>query len=245
MTAAPHLTSNSESLLCKRSCSLFARRQREGVSRGRWHFFRSVLITLILLLSPTSLRADGGIVRLRETQGPFTVTLFSPSEVATRIPTDLTIMVQNPKTGETIMDALVDVSVSAPTSAKLPPGDPFCSAPGAMPSPSTLTPGASPTFRATRSQAANKLLYGIPIAFHAPGNWQLRVIVRHGSDSAAMSSMLPVETASPRLSGLWLYLLMPPCVIALFILNQWLRATGARPSPDSASPDFRLTGSTT
>ena len=184
-------------------------------------------IGLACHLFAVRLMADGGIVRVREAQGPFIVTVFSPAEVAVNIPTDVTVLVQKSGTDEIVMDATVDVSLIAPASLKIRPGDPFCSAPGGLPSMGMGVSGPSGTFRATRAHATNKLLYGLPIVLHAPGDWQLRTSVWRDGQSVAVTCALPVQITSSRISGLWFYLALAPCFIALFVLNQWLRRQAA------------------
>ena len=79
------------------------------------------------------------------------------------------------------------------------------------------------TVRATREQAYNKLLYAALFKLDTPGNWRLNGTVSHNSDAARFDCLLPVTTASPKLSGLWPCLAFPPIAIALFALNQKLR----------------------
>jgi len=182
-----------------------------------------VLPAVAAILLPVCVNADGGVVRVRETQGPFIVTIFSPAQVAAGIPTDLTVMVQKSGTAEIVMDATVDVSVSAPSGARIQPGDPFCTSLDGTPSPGMVPGGSSSTFRATPARATNKLLYGLPLILRAPGIWNLRASVRQGAESAFVTCALPVEATSRRLWGLWFCVALPPCLIGLFVLNQGLR----------------------
>src|SRR5262249_36187753 len=153
------------------------------------------------------------IVRVRETQGPFIVTVFSPAAIAAGQPSDVTVMVQREKTGEVVMDAIVDMTVMAPAGTSVRPGDPMCSASGQMVPSSVISRGTQPTFRATRAHSGNKLLYGLFLTMHAPGEWQLRVNVRDGTDSAAVTCTLPVIQSTARASSIWFCVAVPPVFI--------------------------------
>jgi hypothetical protein len=187
------------------------------------------LLALLSIFSASSARGDGGIVRVRETQGPFIVTIFSPAAVTAGQPTDVTVMVQREKTGELVMNAFVDLTAVAPTGASVRPGDPLCSASGEMLSSGMFSGGIQPTFRATRAHSANKLLYGLFLTMHASGEWQLRVNVREGSDSAVVTCALPAMQPSSRMSSVWFCFAVPPVFVGLFALNQWLRSRSAVP----------------
>ena len=181
------------------------------------------LFLAVVAFFPVLARADGGVVRVRATQGPFIVTLFSPAEISAGAPTDVTVMVQKSKTGEIVMDATVDVSIVAPSGAKIHPGDPFCSSPGVSGLPAMETAASSATFRATRAHASNKLLYGLPIILHAPGSWRLNANVRAGGEEVVVGCLLPVAIAPGRASSVWFCIALPFCIIGLFALNQMLR----------------------
>ena len=192
------------------------------------------LLFAVVAFFPALARADGGVVRVRQTQGPFVVTLFSPAEVSAGAPADVTVMVQKSKTGEIVMDATVDVSVVAPAGAKIHPGDPFCSAPGAAGLPPMEAAASSATFRATRAHSSNKLLYGLPIILHAAGNWQLNASIREGGEYAVVGCSLPVAIAAGHGSSFWFCVALPFFVIGLFALNQWLRRRPITPFPQAA-----------
>jgi len=161
------------------------------------------------------------VVRARETQGPFTVTIFSPAESSTSVATDVTVMVQRSDSDEVLLDASVDLGFSPPAGASIRADELLCGQSG-----TTLVPRAQP-IAATCAQAANKLLYGASIVLPIAGDWQLRASVRRGDDAADFTCTLPVRASSSRLAILWPYLAIPPIAIALFALNQLLgrRAT--------------------
>ena len=187
-----------------------------------------IAITLAVILAPLAAHADGGVVRAKETRGAFVITIFSPPEVSIGLPADVTVMVQRRDTGEVMTDATVELNFFAPTSASPGPTDVICSPANNGRSPTaTGAPGRPASIRATRAQAANKLLYAASLAFPAVGDWQLRITVREGSDETSVTCVLPVEMP-PRLpQALWPLLALPPFAIALFSMNQWLRRRAA------------------
>jgi hypothetical protein len=176
---------------------------------------------LCIVLTPCIARADGGIIQLRQTRGPFSVTVFVSPEAVSGGLTDVSVLVQSQKNGDVVLDAEVTLSLIPPEGVAM-NSDPFCGPYGAAFQPANVTPH-SLTVRATREQASNKLLYAALFNLDAPGNWPLQVIVSRGPDSARFDCLLPVATISPKLPGLWPWLAFPPLAIAAFALNQKLR----------------------
>jgi hypothetical protein len=178
---------------------------------------------VFMLLLPARLHADGGVVRIREQKAPYVVTVFSPSEVASRTPTDISVLLQDSPTGDVITDGIVDITLTAPGGARVASGDPFCSAPAQIHTLGGLTAGSSVTFRASRDHSANKLLYGLPVMLNAPGVWKLRANARRAGEPVTVVCDIPVVDAGGRLAGLWFAFAIPPGAIGLFVLNQRLR----------------------
>jgi hypothetical protein len=181
-----------------------------------------ILTALCVVLTPPTVRGDGGVVQLRETSGPFSVTLFVSPEGVNGGLTDVSVLVQSQKDGDVVLDADVTLSLIPPEGIAMNESDPICGPYGAAFQSANATPH-SLTMRATREQASNKLLYAALLKLDATGNWPLQVSVSHGYDSARFDCLLPVATISPKLSGLWPWLAFPPIAIAAFALNQKLR----------------------
>jgi hypothetical protein len=162
------------------------------------------LIMLVMIICPSTVKADGGVVRTTQTEGIFIITVFTPPEISRDVPAEVAIMIQKHDTGEVVMDAEVGMSFIPPISTASQSNEPSM-------------------IRATRASPSNKLLYGTATVFPLVGDWQMRVSIRQGRESAVVNCILPVGMPPRRLTGLWLYLALPPLVIALFIMNQWLR----------------------
>jgi hypothetical protein len=171
-------------------------------------------------LFPFLANADSAVVRAQESQGTFTITIFTPAEVSRHLPADVTVMVQSRDSGEVVMDADVELGFAPPAGVSFNSNDLVCGPRNTVP---VSLRGQSIAFVATHAQAANKLLYGASVVFPGAGNWQLRATVRRGSEAANASCILPVNAPPSRLVSVWPCLALPPLAIALFACNQWLR----------------------
>lgn len=184
---------------------------------------RACCLALFFLIAlPRDARADGGILRLRQTQGPFTVTIFTGSETVKDIPADISVLVQERDSNEAILDATVKLTFTAP--ASLPPeaADPLCSqATAAATAPAHPTSFEVP---ATRNQASNKLLYAAPVTFGSIGLWQLQASINRDDVSEKITCGVPVSPPPRKLIALFPYLILPPLLVALFATNHRLRS---------------------
>jgi hypothetical protein len=190
-----------------------------GISAGIW-----IAAALFTTLAPNVARADGGIVRLREAQGPFLVTVFVSPEPVEGAVTDVSVLVQHRLNGDVVLDAEVNLTVDPPPEMSISESDPLCGlSPTAVASRLGEPTLHSAELRATREQASNKLLYAAPLKLHAGGDWRLHVTVSQGTDTARFDCLLPVTRPSIGLARLWPYLIFPPIVIIAFAMNQWLR----------------------
>jgi hypothetical protein len=173
---------------------------------------------------PRLAQADGGIVRARETRGPFLITIFTPSELFIAAPMEVSVMVQDRETNQVVLDAVVELSLTQPNESKKQneigehgpmTGHTMRGDSRAMHQPSII--------RVTRGQGTNKLLYSTNVVLPLMGDWILHVSVRHDRGEATVSCALPVGIPPGRLVDLWRYLAVVPAAIALFAINQWLR----------------------
>jgi len=180
-----------------------------------------LVLALFIVSAPRLANGDGGIIRLRETQGPFSVTVFSPPERTPEGLTDVSMLIQEAGTGNVVLDAAVSFTPSPPRGITVGPPQASCCRPRAgMP---LLGGTGKRSVRATREQASNKLLYAAPVELNATGNWQLQILVSRGADLARFDVPLPVTANSGKLARLWPLLSFPPLAAAAFALNQWLR----------------------
>jgi hypothetical protein len=78
----------------------------------RFHFL--IITTLLIISAPRWARADGGIIRLRETQGSFVVTVFSSPEISVGGFADISVLVQEKEIGNVVLDADVSLALNPP-----------------------------------------------------------------------------------------------------------------------------------
>ena len=194
----------------------------EVMKRTRIQFQICIATALVISFIPRYAKGDGGIIRLRGTQGAFSVTVFSSPDAVPGGLADLSVLVQGRETGKVVLDADVTFTLSPPDGLAMKQADVFCSVPtAAMPLPDGINNLAS--VRASREQAFNKLLYAAPVQLNAPGDWKLHVVVSRGTDTARFDCRLPVTLSSGKLTALWPYLSLPALAVAAFAVNQWLR----------------------
>jgi hypothetical protein len=160
----------------------------------------SLALLLAFLVYPAWLRADGGVIRLRQASGPFIITVFTTATTLRAGPADVSVMVQDRKSRTVILDATVVLSIE----------------------PQTGTAGG-PEILASSRLATNKLLKAAVINFPSAGSWLLRVGVRRGPQKVEVSTYLHVAPPLPRVAAIWPYLALPPFAILLFAANQALR----------------------
>jgi hypothetical protein len=164
-----------------------------------------LFMLLVVIIVPTlrsSVRADGGVVLLRRTAGPFTVTAFSAETPLRAGPADISVMIEDARDPGPVLGARVFIEFKHEA-------------------------GATVTAEATHGQARNKLLYCSLINLPEPGRWKMKVAVSHAGESAEALGALTVVEPQP---VLWTYgelIAFPPIIIFLFVINQWLRRHGS------------------
>jgi hypothetical protein len=179
---------------------------------------------LMFGLSLTNARADGGIIRLREAEGPFLVTIFTAAEPVQEGLCDVSVLVQRRDSGDAILDATVELAFKAPAPSAADSVGQLCGASGTwLPGRSSKPGQTQVTVPACRRLASNKLLYAAPVRFGTAGNWHLEAWIKHRNDVVRFACAIPVGPPPRPLLFLAPYLAVPPLLVALFVLNQWLR----------------------
>src|SRR5258706_7098552 len=80
----------------------------------------SGVLLMTVVLAPLVVRADGGAVCLSKISGLFLVTVFASPEPLRAGPIDISILVQDARTGGIVLDATVDLEIQ-PLSGHIPP----------------------------------------------------------------------------------------------------------------------------
>ncbi len=151
------------------------------------------------LLPPSSfLRADGGVVRLREQAGGYDITVFtSPTPLRAGL-VDVSVMVMDAATGQYIPATRVTVRMTARGT-----GDVL-------------------EYPATTAAATNKLLHAAVFQLPEPGWWDVAVAVEARHGPALLRLAVQADEPPPRWLALWLWFAWPVLAVALFGLHQTL-----------------------
>jgi hypothetical protein len=184
--------------------------------------FQILAAVLIFLLPRFAEGHSLGIVRLRDARGPFIITVFTTPVLVSGRAADISVLIQRHDSNEAVLDAIVSFVLTAPHSSTLKQSDTMCGQPG-LATTLGLQDGQT-TILARREQSPNKLLYTAPISFPLTGPWKLDALVRHGADSAKFTCEIPVDLPARPLTGLVPFLVLPPLLVILFAVNQWLRS---------------------
>ena len=159
---------------------------------------RGLLLVAALLAFSSRAQADGGFVELHQEVGPFVVTVFTAPGPLRAGPVDISVLVQDRASGQPVLDGEVFVRLSREGEITL-------------------------VERATREMAQNKLLYSAVMNLPEPGRWELEVTITQGKETASILGQVSAAAPSPFLLSYWRSLSLPPIMIAVFALNQWLR----------------------
>jgi hypothetical protein len=161
-----------------------------------------LLLLSFLLLPPSSLssvRADGGTVRLSQHQGDYQITVFTAPTPFRAGPVDVSVLVQNARTGQPVPQASVTVRAALlgrSTAAIVQP--------------------------ATTEAATNKLLRAAVFDLPEPGWWEVEVAVEGEDGPAVVRFEVEAAEAAPRWLTLWPWLSWPVLAIVLFSIHQLL-----------------------
>lgn len=167
---------------------------------------------LAVLALPAAAGADGGLVRLSQAAGPFTITVFTAPTPLRAGAIDVSVLVQRAGGGEVVDDAAVTVTLRGGS-------------------------GATITAAATRAQATNKLLYAALLDLPAAGAWEVAVEVQARGATAAVAFPVTAAPPLPPWRAYWPYFLLPFAGIGLYALHQWLvLRRGPRVSPPAPRP---------
>ena len=181
-------------------------------------------LLVAMIASAVSALADGGAVLLRETTGPFLVTVFTTPAAPQAGLVDVSVMVQSGDTGEALLYAEVDLQFVAPPGAETSGLEMFCTPNGTqLLVVANGEGGTSRVIPATRSRATNKLLYAATVNLPATGLWQMSVRVRRGSAEAQVNCALPVAASTASFATIWPFIAAPLLMIVVFVCHQRLK----------------------
>jgi hypothetical protein len=174
--------------------------QRKTVAFNRVANTASMVMLLLAIIGFARLeaQADGGAVQFGKSAGPFVITVFTTPTPLRAGPVDISLMIQSRENQQPVLDCQTLVQLHKE---------------GAM----------SISAEATHETAHNKLFYGAQVKIPEPGPWELDVAIKQGDVSIDVAGEIIIASAKPVFLVYWRSLALPPLIISLFAMNQWLK----------------------
>jgi hypothetical protein len=158
--------------------------------------------------------ADGGSVQLHSVSGPFEITLFAEPPLPRAGQIDFSVLIQDAKSGEPVMDAAVTLAltpVKVHQNAQPAWYPPSC----AVSAPANLA--AVPLLH---SGASNRLLYGALVEIPSAGVWHVQTEVRRADERARVEGTVDVADPFPPVANYWPLFLFPVMAVGLYLLRE-------------------------
>ena len=145
------------------------------------------------------LLGDGGTLQFQKQAGLLLINVFS-APVPLRVGTaDLSVLVQRAADRSNLLDCAVVLELSKRGERAM-------------------------RAHATRAQATNKLMYAAQIVFPSPGDWHVNVEINAQGNTVQVDGNVNVLPEQEPAIAYWPYFAVLPVTVALFALNQWLKA---------------------
>lgn len=164
-----------------------------------------ITAAILLVHIPTARAHHGGVVQFKEQAGPFIIAVFTEPTPLYAGPVEVSTMVQNRDNQRPILDADVTVLLQQ-------------------------RGGDAISAKATRQNASNKLMYTALVDLSAAGDWELRVLVKHGPASESVAGAVTAKAHRSPLLSFLPYLALFPLAIGLFGIHHWLSRRRGRNS---------------
>jgi hypothetical protein len=163
---------------------------------------RCLIVGLVLACAAAAAHADGGRLQIRQAAGPFVVSLFTTPESLAVGPADLSVMVEEQGSGEVLLDADVVIVLTSEDARTAPV-----------------------IAHLSHAHATNQLLQDAVVQLAHAGRWHAVLHIREAGREANVSTDLTVANYSARRGTVWLFAILPICVVALFA---WLQVAKQR-----------------
>jgi hypothetical protein len=177
----------------------------------------SFVILMILVCLPVSAFADGGSVQLHSVSGPFDITLFSEPPLPRAGQVDFSVLIQDNKTREPVLDAVVTLAL---TPVEVHENEQPAWYP---PSCAVAPPADLARIPLLHSGASNRLLYGALVQVPAPGVWHARAEVQRGDERAIVEGPVDIAAPFPPVANYWPWFLLPVVCIGLYVLREHIQ----------------------
>ena len=171
------------------------------------------LVLLFLSLAGNAF-ADGGSVQLHSVGGPFDITLFAEPPLPRAGQIDFSVLIQDAKSGDPVMDAVVTLAL---TPAKVRQNSQPAWYP---PSCAVSAPANLAAVPLLHSGASNRLLYGAMVEVPAAGVWHVRTEVQRGDEHALVEGAVDVADPFPPVANYWPLFLFPVIAVGLYVLRE-------------------------
>jgi hypothetical protein len=200
------------------------------VFRGKFSSRKVEALTFVVLFVATSvvlavLRSgrddDDQVLRMRQTSGALTVSVFAPGGVQSGV-NNIAVLVQDSKTQDVLPEATVDLRAHPQQGAS-----------------------ESNPVRANAGDSENKLLQSADVDLPTPGDWNLSIVVHHGAVAAEFTLPLAVAKPDEGLPLPWSYVPLMVFASVLLFTYRWRHRTGATSSarqPEAASLSAKVDG---
>jgi hypothetical protein len=175
-----------------------------------------ILGWLVLAATSPPACADGGALRFSEMRGGYRISVFTAPTPFRQGPVDISVMVQDWKTGEPLACNGVTIRMTRP-------GQPALEYP------------------ATAEAATNKLFRAAQFELPTSGRWEVQVQVDGHYGPAVIGGELEAAAALPRWQELWPWIGWPVLAIALFAIHGVLVHRKQHPRAKLQSPDLAAT----
>ena len=166
---------------------------------------RRFITALVLASAAAAAHADGGRLQMRQAAGPFVVSLFSAPETLAVGPADLSVMVEEQGSGNVLLDADVDITLTEDDA------------------------GSAPLIaHLSHAHATNRLLQDAVVQLPRAGRWRAVLRIREAGREASVATDLTVANYSARRGTVWFFATLPICAMTLFAWVQALKQRARR-----------------
>jgi hypothetical protein len=171
---------------------------------------RLLLLSSFILHPSSFAQADGGAVRLCEQVGEYRLTVFTMPTPFRAGPVDISVLVQDAASGESVTSARVTLRLTARASGRV------------------------LEYRATDGEATNKLFQAAVFELPEAGWWDVEVHIDGPHGPARAQFAVEAGAAAPRWQGLWPWFGWPALAVALFGLHRVLARRRGPPNQGEA-----------
>jgi hypothetical protein len=175
------------------------------------------LLATTLLLGPCCAlaRADGGQIRLTTAEANYQLTVFTSPTPLRAGPIDISVLLQDAATHQTITDAAITIELTSPNKEQ-------------------------PPIHAAASNiaATNKLLSAALLELPAAGEWNVRIECTPPEAAAPITANFTMEAAPPLPPWLavWPWFTWPFAAVILFVIHRRLVATKSARRASGGTP---------